>query len=180
LPVILVWLNLAKQKSSNEVVVVLFGGALLITGMFAFLSTLKQRKASWEYTLTLKDGRRYCFQAETALKETGMMKALLQAGSISRPTLLISAPRSDIRPTKVSTKLTWYEHLWTALPIGLVAIGGGIGGVCGFTAWAINKTVFKKMENPVLKYVVTGLISASAVVLWFVVGAFFWSRTHGS
>ncbi len=94
---------------------------------------------------------------------------------VNPPVSPIGTRGPAIRPAPVSAKLAWYEQLWIALPIGLVAIGGAIGGACGGMAWAINKTVFKKLENPVLKYVVTGLISASAIVVWLVVAAFFLS-----
>ncbi|HXT12373.1 MAG TPA: hypothetical protein VN873_12485 [Candidatus Angelobacter sp.] len=87
----------------------------------------------------------------------------------------MGAARPAMGAALASTSLAWYEQLWIALPIGLVAVGGVIGGACGGAAWGINKTVFKKFENPILKYLVTGLISASAVVVWLVVAAFFLS-----
>lgn len=59
-------------------------------------------------------------------------------------------------------KLEWYEHIWCALPLCLVAIGGAIGGGCGGVAWAFNRQVFQKLTNPVFRYLVTGLISAAA------------------
>jgi hypothetical protein len=67
--------------------------------------------------------------------------------------------------------LTWYEHIWIALPFGLVAVGGLIGGGCGGAAWAINKKVFRSTHNPVLRYVFTGIISMGAVVVWLVFAA---------
>jgi hypothetical protein len=88
------------------------------------------------------------------------------------PPLIITAP-PQIRAAKVSAKFAWYEHVWIALPLALIGVGGAIGGACGGMAWAVNKTVFKKPKNPVLQYLVTGLISASAVVLWLVFGTAF-------
>ena len=55
----------------------------------------------------------------------------------------------------------------------LVAVGGAIGGAFGGAAWAVNKTVFQGTRDPVLRYVLTGLISATAFVLYFVVAVFF-------
>lgn len=69
-------------------------------------------------------------------------------------------------------KLSWYEQIWIALPLALVAVGGAIGGGFGGLAWGVNKIVFKKVGNPVLRYLLTTLISASAVVLWLVIGSF--------
>jgi len=88
------------------------------------------------------------------------------------PVNLPSVPKNAPR---LSTTLAWYEHIWIALPFALVAVGGAIGGACGGAAWAINKTVFKQTQNPVLRYVWTGLISASAVVVWLIGAAFFLS-----
>jgi len=66
------------------------------------------------------------------------------------------------------TSLEWYEHVWIALPIVLVFVGGAIGGACGGAAWAVNRSIFLKVQNPVLRYVFTGLVSAAAVVVWLV------------
>jgi len=67
--------------------------------------------------------------------------------------------------------LAWYEHIWIALPFALIAIGGANGGGCGGAAWAINKSVFQKTQNPVLRYVFTGMISIGAFVVWLVFAA---------
>lgn len=91
-------------------------------------------------------------------------------------------PRVPIHPAiEQKTKLAWYEHVWIALPITLLGFGGAIGGACGGAAWAINKTVFKKTGNPVLRYVWTGLISVSAVIAYLVLAMFFLSlfNNHG-
>ncbi len=76
-------------------------------------------------------------------------------------------------PDTTKPKLLWYQHVWLALPFALVAVGGAIGGACGGAAWAINQKVFQKTEHPVLRYVWTGLISAAAVVAYFVLAAVF-------
>lgn len=95
---------------------------------------------------------------------------------VARPSVTpIGTPRPAVRPAPASTKLQWYEQFWIALPFALVAVGGVIGGACGGIAWAINKTVFKKTENPVLRYVFTGLISAAAVIVYLVAAIFFLS-----
>jgi len=89
-------------------------------------------------------------------------------------------PRKPISPAvEQKSKLAWYEHAWIALPIALLGVGGAIGGACGGAAWAINKTVFKKTENPVLRYVWTGLISVSAVVAYLALAMFLLSLLHG-
>lgn len=92
------------------------------------------------------------------------------------PPVSPAIPRTPIHQVvEQKTKLAWYEHIWIALPIALLGVGGAIGGACGGAAWAANKTVFKKTENPILRYVWTGLISASAVAAYLVIAIFFLS-----
>jgi hypothetical protein len=85
-----------------------------------------------------------------------------------------------IPPAKSKSKFEWYEHLWLGLPIALVAVGGAIGGACGGAAWAINRSVFLKTQQPVLRYVWTGLISAAAVIVYLILVTIFVSlfRRH--
>ena len=109
------------------------------------------------------------------------LSAAAPAAPVPRPRISpVSPMRPTIRPVQTSTKLVWYEMLWIALPIGLVGVGGAIGGACGGAAWAINKKVFKEIENPALRYLVTGAISVSAVVVWLVIAGVFLSlfRRH--
>ena len=74
--------------------------------------------------------------------------------------------------TAVSTakpRTMWYDQVWLALPFGLIILGGLIGGAIGGGAWAVNRVVFEKTSNPVLRYVFTGLITGAAYLLWMVV-----------
>jgi len=84
-------------------------------------------------------------------------------------------------PPKIETpkpNLEWYHRLWIGRPVMMVAFGGAIGGGCGGAAWAINRTVFLKTENPVLRYVWTGLISVASVMVWFILGSLIVSLVH--
>jgi len=85
----------------------------------------------------------------------------------------IPAPKAIVPPKSPASKpkLTWYEHVWAALPLCLVAVGGCIGGGIGGAAWVVNRAVFQKVRQPVLRYVLTGLISAAAVVAWLVLAS---------
>jgi hypothetical protein len=78
-------------------------------------------------------------------------------GTLSNPA--ISQPKPQ---------LVWYQQLWIGWPIILVFAGGLLGGVCGGAAWGINQKVFKSAENPAMKYLLTGLISFAAVIVYFV------------
>ena len=93
---------------------------------------------------------------------------------------LPSAPRAitPLKPVVMKPKLAWYEYLWIGLPLVLIALGGAIGGACGGAACALNRTVFLKTQNSILRYVWTGLISAAAFVAWFVVAAILLGFLH--
>jgi hypothetical protein len=97
------------------------------------------------------------------------------------PATTAGTPRITVIQPKASAgkrQLEWYEHVWCALPLGLVAIGGAIGGGCGGAAWAVNRQVFGKMSNPALAYVVTGLISAAAFGAYLVLAVVFVMLFH--
>ena len=83
-------------------------------------------------------------------------------------------------PLPAKTKLEWYEHIWIALPIALVAFGGAIGGGCGGAAWATNRAIFlkHKARYPALCYMASGLVSIAAVVLWLVVAMLIHAILH--
>ena len=75
-------------------------------------------------------------------------------------------------------KLAWYEYIWIGWPLILVAVGGAIGGGCGGAAAAINFKVFQKTQNPVLRYVWTGLISLTAVGIYVVCATMIYALFH--
>lgn len=73
----------------------------------------------------------------------------------------------------VKPKLFWYQHVWLALPLALIAVGGAIGGVCGGMACAFNYKTFRNTGHPVLRYVLTGLVSLTAVGAYLVLASAF-------
>jgi len=78
-------------------------------------------------------------------------------------------------PAPEKPKLIWYEHLWLGWPMLLLFVGGAVGGACGGAAWALNQQVFQKTKHPILRYVWTGLISITALILYLGVAlAIFW------
>lgn len=103
------------------------------------------------------------------------------APAVVAPPPIPSAPGpiAPLKPPGPKPNLTWYQYIWIGLPLLLIAIGGAIGGACGGAACAINRTVFLKTSNPVLKYVWTGIISAAAFVVWFIVAALLFGFVHG-
>ncbi|HUE36283.1 MAG TPA: hypothetical protein VMO20_02740 [Candidatus Acidoferrum sp.] len=75
-------------------------------------------------------------------------------------------------------KLTWHQYVWIGWPTIPIAAGGAIGGACGGAAMAINYKVFQKTNNPVLRYVWTGLISLAAVVTYVVCATIIYMLIH--
>lgn len=80
-----------------------------------------------------------------------------------------STPR---RTPATKTKLTWFEQLWIAAPLILIAVGGAVGGGLGGAAWVINRQVFRRAHSPALRYFWTGLISMAAAVAYLVIAGF--------
>ena len=66
----------------------------------------------------------------------------------------------------VAEPVSWYWWAWAALPFGLVAVGGLLGGLTGATAAVINSRFVRQEMNDVLKFLLIGGISALAVVAY--------------
>ncbi len=71
-------------------------------------------------------------------------------------------------PGPQKRKLTAPEWVWIGWPLILIALGGAIGGACGGGAFALNHMIFQRTEQPVFRYLFTGLISVGAIVLFLV------------
>jgi hypothetical protein len=75
--------------------------------------------------------------------------------------------------------LTWYELVWSGLPVLLLFIGGMLGAFCGLVAAYSNSRIFRSSLSPVLKYLVTGVISGAALVIYFILAVLFSIATRG-
>jgi len=95
------------------------------------------------------------------------------------PLPLAPRPIVPLKSPAPASKLMWYHYLWIGLPLVLVMTGGCLGGACGGAACVINRTVFQKTSNPVLKYVWTSVISAATFVIWIIVAALLLGMLHG-
>jgi hypothetical protein len=73
----------------------------------------------------------------------------------------------------VAKPLAWYEWVWNCLPVVLLFGGGALGGLFGALAIVFNLNVFRSQQNTWLKYLVTGLISFSAMVAYLIAGIAF-------
>jgi hypothetical protein len=68
----------------------------------------------------------------------------------------------------VAKPLAWYEWIWNGWPIVLIFGGGLLGGLFGGAAVALNLSVFRSQQDPLLKYVLTGVISFAAVIAYLI------------
>lgn len=74
----------------------------------------------------------------------------------------------DGEPVQLGRPLAWYEYVWMGIPVVLVVAGGALGGAIGFAAAYTSARVFRSERSPVAKYVVSGLVSVSAAVVFIV------------
>ena len=94
---------------------------------------------------------------------------------------LLDMPQLDVggQTIKVVEPLKWYQYVWTGLPVLLVFVGGAIGAIIGILAFGINSSLFRSSNNPIVKYALTGLVSAVAVILYMVLASLIVSAIRG-
>lgn len=103
------------------------------------------------FLLTQDDGT----QVTASLKQANFLDPL--------PNVVIG---EEVYP--VAEPVPWYWWFWAALPFGLVAVGGLLGGLAGGTAAIVNTRFVRREMNGVLKFLLLGSISLTAVVVYFV------------
>ncbi|MEM1041225.1 MAG: hypothetical protein AAGI91_01210 [Bacteroidota bacterium] len=86
-----------------------------------------------------------------------------------RTRLLDPSPTFTVneRTIETASPLAWYEYAWCALPGLLVFVGGLLGGAIGGGAAYLNVHLFRTEEAGARRYVLTGLVSAGAFMLFF-------------
>lgn len=84
------------------------------------------------------------------------------------PTLVI-----DGQSIKLAKSLNALQWIWSALPIVLVFVGGAIGGAIGAGAFWINLRVFRSEMSASEQFILTGMISVIAVILYLVAASIF-------
>lgn len=70
---------------------------------------------------------------------------------------------------ELAPPLKWYQYLWIGLPLILVFVGGGLGGVIGVIAASSNGWVFRSNRSTAAKYILSALISIAAVIVYLIV-----------
>lgn len=69
--------------------------------------------------------------------------------------------------------LKWYEWVWGGWPIVLLFGGGAIGGLFGALALVFNVKVFRSGQSTLVKYLISGAISITALILYFIFALLF-------
>jgi hypothetical protein len=64
--------------------------------------------------------------------------------------------------------LPWYQLVWAGAPILLVFIGGAPGALFGALAAYFNTRIFRSKMQPVMKYMLTAVISCAATLIYLV------------
>jgi hypothetical protein len=84
----------------------------------------------------------------------------------------------DGKTISLATPLKWYQWVWSALPILLIFLGGLLGGITGVMTFTINTGIFRSRSNEIMKYVVTGVISIVAVIVYLIVGSYLYASVN--
>lgn len=66
--------------------------------------------------------------------------------------------------------LRWFEYLWAALPLALVALGGALGGVFAVLAAYINLYLLRARHGSAARYGLTGAVTVGAICLYYLLG----------
>ncbi len=75
----------------------------------------------------------------------------------------------------VAPPLPWYVWLWSALPVLLVLVGGALGAIAGFIAFAISTRIFRSSLPGLAKYGLSLLVSLLAIVVYLTAATLFYS-----
>jgi hypothetical protein len=99
----------------------------------------------------------------------GEVKLKLQTGLVDPiPAVLI-----DGEKVLVARPFEWYEYIWVGIPILLMFVGGALGGGIGAAATYVNGRLIRSNRSGISRYVLTGLVSVSAAVVFVVAATIF-------
>ena len=75
--------------------------------------------------------------------------------------------------------LKWYQWLWAGIPVVVIFMGGVLGAIIGFLAVHFSTRVYRSGMEEFAKYLVVGLISGTAFVVYFVTAMILGSLIRG-
>lgn len=79
----------------------------------------------------------------------------------------------DGKTVNLVEPLKWYQWAWGGWPVLLFFAGGFLGAMAGMIAVVINARVFRAEMSEVLKYIISGVVSILAVVVYFIAALIF-------
>ena len=82
------------------------------------------------------------------------------------------------RTIRLVEPLTWYQWIWTGIPILLIFRGGALGGALGGAATVFNIRILRSDMTGLLRYTLAGLLSVGAVGAYIFLAALFLSAVH--
>jgi len=97
--------------------------------------------------------------------DTGAQKLIQMRYNLVDP---VPTLKIDGEAANLAEPLQWYEYAWSGVPILLVFAGGALGGFVGGVATMANGRLFRRQLGLLAKYGLTGLITAAAVMIFFV------------
>jgi hypothetical protein len=121
------------------------GEKILVNGVKA-----PKGKHRLEYILTRNDGT----------QTTALLKR--QAIGLDVPSVMV-----DGQEIRVVVPLKWYQWVWLAVPMAILIGSGLAGAILGVIGISVNTRVFRENANPVLNYVLTGLVTGLLYLLFF-------------
>lgn len=134
----------------------------------------KRQQLSVETASSVFSGPKLWLNGIAVKKEKGRYPVTSDAGAVKliqmRYNLIDPVPtlKIDEQAVNLLEPLQWYEYAWSGLPFLLVFAGGALGGLVGGAATIANGRIFRSNKGQVAKYGLAGLITVSAVVVFFV------------
>lgn len=132
-------------------------------------------------------GPRLLLDGNTALKGPKRNQYVLSRPDGSKivvklkPTLLDPVPDVFVDGEKIPVvePLTKLQLIWCGLPIVMLFIGGALGGLLGGGTYWANILVFRSEMSTAEKYILTGLISGIAVLIFLISSLILPGLIHG-
>jgi hypothetical protein len=79
---------------------------------------------------------------------------------------------------RLEDPLKWYQWLWVGLPLALMFLGGGIGGLVGAVAVTVNVRILRSNMSGILRYAATAIVSIAACGMYLAIARTFLTVIH--
>jgi hypothetical protein len=89
------------------------------------------------------------------------------------PAVVVGGQVGSQTTIRLGRPFAWYEYVWIVLPLGLLAVGGAVGGLCGGVAMLVNARLLRSAQPAWARYGLGILVILAAVVCWLALAAVF-------